>query len=99
MLFNPGDSVIINSKGSSIYQFTKEGSTGIVLECTDTYVTIQFDYLTGRVRDPYKQQTWEVDIDTVELLDSTIDMSHPNYKVISKVNQMYRRRKELGYAF
>jgi hypothetical protein len=97
--FKKGDRVIINSN-DSMYRWTKQGSTGTIVSIGKNYANVLFDFLTGPVQDPYDSIIFEIHIESLSyIVDSTIDMSHPNYKVINKVNQMYRRRKELGYAF
>ena len=83
-----------------MYRWTKQGSTGTIVSIGKNYANVLFDFLTGPVQDPYDSIIFEIHIESLSyIVDSTIDMSHPNYKVINKVNQMYRRRKELGYAF
>ena len=96
--FKKGDRVIINSN-DSMYRWTKQGSTGTIVSVGKNYIHVLFDFLTGPVQDPYDRVEFEIDIDSLSPIEDAADMSHPNYRVISKVNQMYRRRKELGYAF
>lgn len=96
--FKKGDRVVINSN-DSLYRWTKQGSTGTITSVGKNYIHVLFDFLTGPVQDPYDRVEFEIDIDSLSPIEDAADMSHPNYRVISKVNQMYRRRKELGYAF
>ena len=96
--FKKGDRVVINSN-DSMYKWTKQGSTGTIVSVGKNYIHVLFDFLTGPVQDPYNSIIFEIDIDSLSPIEDAADMSHPNYKVINKVNQMYRRRKELGYAF
>ena len=96
--FKKGDRVVINSN-DSLYRWTKQGSTGTITSIGINYIHVLFDFLTGPVEDPYDKVEFEIDIDSLTLLEEGVNISHPNYKVINKVNQMYKRRKELGYAF
>ena len=96
--FKKGDRVIINSN-DSMYRWTKQGSTGTITSVGKYYIHVLFDFLTGPVQDPYDSAIFEINIESLSPIEDAADMSHPNYKVINKVNQMYRRRKELGYAF
>lgn len=96
--FKKGDRVVINSN-DSMYRWTKQGSTGTIVSVEKNYIHVLFDFLTGPVPDPYDRVQFEIDIESLSPIEDAADMSHPNYRVISKVNQMYRRRKELGYAF
>lgn len=96
--FKKGDRVVINSN-DSFYRWTKQGSTGTIVSIGKNYINVLFDFLTGPVQDAYDKIIFEINIESLTLLEEDVNTSHPNYKVINKVNQMYRRRKELGYAF
>lgn len=96
--FKKGDRVVINSN-DSLYKWTKQGSTGTITSVGKNSIRVLFDFLTGPVQDPYDRVEFEIIIESLSPIEDAADMSHPNYRVISKVNQMYRRRKELGYAF
>ena len=98
--FNIGDEVtIINGTD---YSYTAEGSEGIVVEILDsTHIGVAWYKLTG----PYDRtvtrdepRTWSVYVSDIALLKANLN-SHPCYKVIRKVNQLQRKRKEKGYAF
>lgn len=96
--FKKGDRVVINSN-DFMYRWTKQGSTGTIVSVGKNYIHVLFDFLTGPVQNPYDNVIFEIDIDSLSPIEDAANMLHPNYKVINKVNQMYRRRKELGYAF
>jgi hypothetical protein len=96
--FSIGDEVIIVN--GTDYSYTTEGSEGIVVEILEgEHITVAWYKLTG----PYevsknKPRTWSVCVRDIALLKANLN-NHPCYKVIRKVNQLQRKRKEKGYAF
>lgn len=99
MLFDIGTTVIISN--SNHYRYTKLGSMGIIIDATSdgTEYLIEFSHLTGIQPSQDEDVKFWINAEHLEILDKDLNISSPYYKINMKVKQMYRRRKEQGYAF
>jgi hypothetical protein len=99
MPFDIGTSVVVSN--GNHYRYTKPGSEGIIIGVTDDGLEylIEFTHLTGiQPRENEDVRFW-INAEHLEILEKNLDVSSPYYKINRKVKQMYRRRKEQGYAF
>lgn len=97
MLFDIGTKVVITN--GNHYRYTKPGSEGIIIDVTSdgAEYLIEFSYLTGIQPSSDDGIKFWINVDHVDISEE--DERGPYYKINRKVKQMYRRRKEQGYAF
>ena len=104
MPFETGDEVEIVS---GEYFYTTIGSKGIIKSINKARKTasVSFYYLSsntyGRELTREHPREWDITIEDLKLINepSNIDRNNPYYKVLRKIEQLQRKRKDKGYAF
>ena len=82
------------------YNFTRDGSEGIVISSHNDFVKVKFYKITGHYYEEITEEntkTWEILTCHLEVIDSV--PAGPYNKIISKILKLQHKRKELGYAF
>ena len=99
-MFNIGDKVIINDREDNPYTWTRPGSLGTIvnIHSNGKYASVQWTLLTGGLQGV---RTFEVNTKFLSLVSESPVTSNPAnkkyQKIITKMQQMEAKRKQLGY--